>query len=228
MLWVLRGLKHITKLICPLHRRPCPRSVLRLPPSLHFSTDVFVIRERRWEATRHHSGEISSACRPLIFWLQELCAARLWWKKIANMRCMEGGVLPLGPHAGDGCVAVLLLRQCGSLVGRMLLSQLFMCVLHVNRNSTPFCSSLPFQPLFFFHARPPLFSFFFFVNTSVVHEKEKERGELDRQRTFCFQIRQCSLLAKTVIVKMWYEPPPPSLSPRRCHCVMERLCIVRY
>lgn len=82
MLWVLRGLKHITKLICPLHRRPCPRSVLRLPPSLHFSTDVFGIRERRWEATRHHSGEISSACRPLIFWLQELCAARLWWKKL--------------------------------------------------------------------------------------------------------------------------------------------------
>lgn len=65
MLWVWRGLKHITKLICPLHRQPCsavyrPTSLLPLP--FHFPTDVFVIREQR--ATKHRSLELSSACRP--------------------------------------------------------------------------------------------------------------------------------------------------------------------
>lgn len=83
VLWVWRGIK--TDRHTKSARYTVNRALLypALPPSspLSFSTDVFVIREQRGpgqEATRRLSSEISSVCWPLISWLQELCAVRLW------------------------------------------------------------------------------------------------------------------------------------------------------
>lgn len=68
MLWVWRGLKHITKLICPLHRQPCSTipCTTSLPPSSPLSLFHCLLSESRGEATKHRSSEISSVCRPLI------------------------------------------------------------------------------------------------------------------------------------------------------------------
>lgn len=217
MLWVLRGLKCITKLICPLHRQPCS-----LPPSLLtlFTFPLFVIREWRGQrAIALQRLATRGGLWFLDFWsfvlpshdeknlCYEICVVSGLQCLLSNQKGYKydkGGMLlwcTFSPHAGDGCAACSGMlqpnsRQCGSMVGGVLLSQLFMCVFHVNCNSTPLCS---------FHSTLVLL---FSVNASMAREKKKERREkeeereLDRQRPFVSKLGAAfSSPTLTVIVK---------------------------
>lgn len=62
-------------------------------------------------------------------------------------------------------------------------------------------------------AHPPLF-----VNASMVHEREGEREGAAQTEGFCFQIRLCTLPAKTNCCCEKCDMKSP---PRRCHCAAE-------
>lgn len=88
MLWVLRGLEDITKLICPLHRQPC--SALPAPPP---ACAAFCCCYQLAEGPQT-GASLPSTCHALgvFFFIQRLCD--IWLCLEVYYRCDK-----LHPHA---------------------------------------------------------------------------------------------------------------------------------